>query len=148
MSVDPNDKNCIKRWKEVKELGLKLKLLPMYQNFNPTNHNSLPSLKKRKNELAYTFHMGTTYTKSKLKYITILIEVAHDFPNLKMIIAHLGHPWEEETIILIRKQPNIYSDISALYYRQAILQLIEASKEYGYSTNCFKIDYPNNRWHN
>jgi hypothetical protein len=34
-----------------------------------------------------------------------------------MVIAHLGHPWMAETIVLIRKQPNLYADISALYYR-------------------------------
>ena len=34
-----------------------------------------------------------------------------------MIIAHMGHPWENETIVVIRKQPNVYADVSALYYR-------------------------------
>ena len=34
-----------------------------------------------------------------------------------MVLAHLGHPWEVDTIVLIRKQPNVYADISALFYR-------------------------------
>ena len=40
-----------------------------------------------------------------------------DFPDLKMIIAHLGHPWETDLIVLIRKCPNLYADISAVHYR-------------------------------
>ena len=34
-----------------------------------------------------------------------------------MIIAHMGHPWEDECVVLIRKHPNLYADISALHYR-------------------------------
>ena len=29
----------------------------------------------------------------------------------------MGHPWQPDTIAIIRKQPNVYSDISALFYR-------------------------------
>ena len=29
----------------------------------------------------------------------------------------MGHPWIAETIVLIRKHPNLYADISALHYR-------------------------------
>ena len=40
-----------------------------------------------------------------------------DFPDLRMIVAHLGHPWEEDLVALIRKAPNVYADISACHYR-------------------------------
>jgi len=43
--------------------------------------------------------------------------VAVEFPDLKIILPHLGHPWEAETIVVVRKQPNVFADISALYYR-------------------------------
>ena len=43
--------------------------------------------------------------------------VAVDFPDLCMVLAHLGHPWEGETIAVIRRHANVYADISALYYR-------------------------------
>ncbi len=32
-------------------------------------------------------------------------------------MAHLGHPWEGETIAVIRRNDNVYADISALFYR-------------------------------
>jgi len=44
-------------------------------------------------------------------------EISCEYPDLKIILAHLGHPWEAEAIASIRKQPNMYADISALYYR-------------------------------
>ena len=37
-----------------------------------------------------------------------------DFPDLRMIVAHLGHPWEEDLVALIRKAPNVCADISAV----------------------------------
>jgi hypothetical protein len=38
-----------------------------------------------------------------------LEDIAMDFPDLKMIIAHLGHPWEQDMVVLIRKCPNLYA---------------------------------------
>jgi len=37
--------------------------------------------------------------------------------ELPIVIAHMGHPWLAETIVLVRKHPNLYADISALHYR-------------------------------
>jgi predicted TIM-barrel fold metal-dependent hydrolase len=55
-----------------------------------------------------------------------------DFPDLKMIIAHLGHPWETDLIVLIRKCPNLYADISAVHYRPwRYWQAMVTAMEYG-----------------
>ncbi|MBE3072372.1 MAG: amidohydrolase family protein, partial [Acidobacteria bacterium] len=43
--------------------------------------------------------------------------VAVAFPELRMVLAHLGHPWEGETIAVIRRHPHVFADLSALYYR-------------------------------
>jgi predicted TIM-barrel fold metal-dependent hydrolase len=66
------------------------------------------------------WHQGTTFpSKARLKWsLPLQLEdVAMDFPDLKMIIAHLGHPWEEDCVVLVRKCPNLYTDISAVHYR-------------------------------
>ena len=92
-------------------------------------------------------HQGTTFPqKAPLKYsLPILLEdVAMRFPRLKMIIAHMGHPWIAETVVLIRKQPNFFADISALHYRpwQFYNGLI-CAKEYGVLNKLlFGSDYP------
>ena len=38
-------------------------------------------------------------------------------PDLRIVLAHLGHPFCEECLCVIRKHPHVYADISALYYR-------------------------------
>ena len=44
-------------------------------------------------------------------------EIAIRFPELRVVMAHLGHPWQRETIVTIRKHPHVYADVSALFYR-------------------------------
>jgi predicted TIM-barrel fold metal-dependent hydrolase len=47
----------------------------------------------------------------------LIDRVAIRFPDVKIIMAHLSHPYEGECIATIRKHPNVYADISALHYR-------------------------------
>lgn len=151
MSVDPNDLNSVYELERCKnDLGLKgIKLGPMYQDFNPLDREkAYPIYQKAQDlKLPILFHMGTTYLRTaKLKYTQpILIEeIALDFPELKIVIAHLGHPWEGDTIVLIRKQPNVYADISALYYRPwQLYNSLRLAKEYEvFDKLLFGTDYP------
>jgi predicted TIM-barrel fold metal-dependent hydrolase len=41
-------------------------------------------------------------------------EVLNRFPDLKIIIAHLGGKWKEETYELAKECPNLYADCSAV----------------------------------
>ena len=123
-SVDPNRKNAADELKYcIKELQLKgLKLGPIYQHFNPQDKKKCYPIYEicEQYQIPIMWHMGTSFVREGLLEDTrpcLLEQVALDFPQLKMIVAHMGHPWEDETIVMIRKQPNIYADISALYYR-------------------------------
>jgi len=62
-----------------------------------------------------------------------LDEVADDFPELKMIIAHCGKPHYEETFYLMHKNPNIYTDLAALplYGENVIQRVVLLAKDYG-----------------
>ncbi len=53
---------------------------------------------------------------AKLEYARpfLLDEVAREFPDLKIIIAQLGHPWIDETVLLLAKHANVYADIGGL----------------------------------
>lgn len=125
-----------------------IKLGPIYQNIHPLDDRMLPVYEfcERRN-LPILIHQGTTFPrKAPLKFsLPILLEdVALKYPALKMIIAHMGHPWIDDTIVLIRKQPNLYADISALHYRpwQFYNALISA-KEYGVIDKLlFGSDFP------
>jgi predicted TIM-barrel fold metal-dependent hydrolase len=123
LSVDPHDADFFDDFEEGHEtLGLRgVKLGPIYANFDPTDRR-LDTLYSRcqKMGLPILFHMGTTFVRdSPLKHTRpyLIDEVASRFPGLKMVIAHLGHPWEGETIVTIRKHPNVFADISAIFYR-------------------------------
>jgi predicted TIM-barrel fold metal-dependent hydrolase len=34
---------------------------------------------------------------------------------LRMIVAHLGQPFMQETVMLMRKNPNVFADLSARF---------------------------------
>jgi predicted TIM-barrel fold metal-dependent hydrolase len=144
-AVDPIEQTL----DEILRLKLRgVKLGPIYQNIHPTDPRMLEVYRFcQSHRLPILIHQGTTFVRTgPLKYaLPILLEdVAIEFPELRMIIAHLGHPWIAETLVLIRKHPHLYSDISALHYRpwQFYNALIMA-KEYGVLNKLlFGSDYP------
>jgi predicted TIM-barrel fold metal-dependent hydrolase len=125
-----------------------VKLGPIYQNIHPLDERMLPVYAFcEKRNLPILIHQGTTFPrKAPLKFsLPILLEdVAMQFPDLKMVIAHMGHPWIDETIVLIRKQPNFFADISALHYRPwQFYNALILAKEYGVLHKLlFGSDYP------
>jgi predicted TIM-barrel fold metal-dependent hydrolase len=66
------------------------------------------------------------------------------YPGVKFILAHLGHPWEGECVVTIRKHPNVFADISALHYRPfQLYQSLMLVQEYGvWEKLLFGSDYP------
>ncbi len=125
-----------------------LKLAPIYQNYHPMDERMQPVYAFcEKRSIPILIHRGTTFPRrAPLKYaLPIQLEdVAMRYPELRMVIAHLGHPWVEDTIVLIRKQPNLYADLSALYYRPwQFYNSLVLAQEYGVMKKLlFGSDYP------
>lgn len=122
MSVDPMHPGALAEMERAHALGLRgLKLGPIYQNFHPLDGRAMAVYGKAQElGLPLLIHQGTTFPRlAPLKYADPLQleEVAFAFPELRIVIAHLGHPWMAETFVLIRKHPHLYADVSALYYR-------------------------------
>ncbi len=149
-SVNPADDDAIDQLDHcVTDLGLSgLKVGPTYQHFDPTDRSHWPFF-RRCSELGIPimWHQGTTFPASaRLRWaLPLLLEdVAMAFPDLRMIIAHLGHPWEEDVIALIRKTPNMYADISAVHYRPwRYWQAMVTAMEYGVTHKLLLAsDYP------
>ena len=72
------------------------------------------------NDLPLTLHMGTTFThNSPIDFGRPLHvdRVARAYPDLKIVMAHMGHPWTAEATVIIRKNPNVYGEITGLCYR-------------------------------
>ncbi|MSS70470.1 MAG: amidohydrolase [Candidatus Latescibacteria bacterium] len=122
-SVDPNEPDCVEQLVyNVETLGLRgLKVAPIYQNFNPQDPKHLPFFRKAEAlGIPTIWHQGTSFVRpGPLKYANpvMLEDIAVACPGLTMVIAHMGHPWEDECVVLIRKHPNLYANISALHYR-------------------------------
>jgi predicted TIM-barrel fold metal-dependent hydrolase len=137
-SVDPADPDHLEQLEHaVADLGLRgLKLGPTYQHWDPTDRRFWPLFRKCQAEnLPIIWHQGTTFpSQARLRWASPLQleDIAMEFPDLRMIIAHLGHPWEEDTVVLIRKCPEVYADISAVHYRPwRYWQAMVTAMEYG-----------------
>jgi predicted TIM-barrel fold metal-dependent hydrolase len=139
-SVDPSDAGCVEQLEHaVGTLGLRgLKLGPAYQHFDPTDRKHWPLFASAQRlGIPILWHQGTTFpSRARLRISSPLAleDVALDFPDLRMIVAHLGHPWEEDLVALIRKSPNVYADVSACHYRPWRFWMAMATAyEYGVS---------------
>ncbi|WP_343702584.1 amidohydrolase family protein [Chitinophaga sp.] len=122
-SIDPLQQNYREELEMChQELGATgVKLAPLYQNVHPLDPRYYDIYRYcEKHGLPILFHAGTSFVSgTRLEYSrpAHFDAVAVDFPGLKMVLAHLGHPWEGETIAVIRRHENVYADLSALYYR-------------------------------
>jgi predicted TIM-barrel fold metal-dependent hydrolase len=132
-----------------RELGLKgIKLLPMYAGFRPDDASLDPLWKyATENRLPVLLHTGTTFIRQAPIECTLprhLDPVAIRFPDVKIIMAHLGHPYEGECVAVIRKHPNVYADVSALHYRPfQLYHALMLVQEYGiWPKLLFGSDYP------
>jgi predicted TIM-barrel fold metal-dependent hydrolase len=45
---------------------------------------------------------------ARLQQPMLLDDVALTFPELKLVLTHVGSPWEHEVVALMRKHPNVY----------------------------------------
>ncbi len=149
-SVDPSRRDCIEHLEYcISDLGLKgLKLAPAYQLFDPMDHKHYPLYRKcQEMGLPILWHQGTTFPqKARIRWsLPLQLEdIALEFPDLKMILAHIGHPWEADAIVLIRKAPNLYADMSAIHFRSwRYWQTLVTALEYGVGHKIlFGTDFP------
>ncbi len=135
--IEPTDPSVVQQLRDAHDMGLRgVKISPVYQNFDPTD----PGLRDfyaeaQRLDMPLLVHQGTTFARrAPLKWANpiLLEEVAIAFPRLRIIIAHMGHPWETETVVVARKQPNVFADVSALHYRPwRFYNAMMAAEEYG-----------------
>ncbi|MGE3447398.1 MAG: amidohydrolase family protein [Microbacteriaceae bacterium] len=111
------------------ELGLRgVKLAPPYQNFHPHSDEAFV-VYRRAAELGMfmIFHQGgVTHRRGVMEVAQpyLLDKVARSFPDTTIIIAHMGQPWHNEVVSLLRKHPRVFADVSARCTRPAQLRRI------------------------
>jgi len=138
-SVDPHKGKAAVNEMErsVKELGLRgLKLHPISQAFFPNDTRFYPLWEKcAELGVPVLFHSGQTAVGAgipgggglKIKYAQPIHmdDVAADFPELNIIMAHPGVPWQEEQLSIALHKPNVYIDLSGWspkYFRPILVQ--------------------------
>ena len=104
------------------DLGLRgIKLGANYQNFDPLDDRALKIYQRAERlGLPIMFHTGTSPVQmAPIRYSHPLVmdQLAMRYPDLRMILAHMGHPWQVDACVVIRKHPNLFADISGMFYR-------------------------------
>ncbi len=132
----------------IKNLNLKgLKLHPPLQNFFPNDKKYWPLYAKASElNIPVVFHVGTTPFGSLVKLSQaspILIDdIANDFPDLKIILTHLGTLWNNESFMVVEKHPNLYIDTAAYPYEIVDLLNENLIKRVGEDKFIFGTDFP------
>ena len=126
-TVDPwkGDEAVSELDRSVRQLGLRgLKLHPIHQAFQPNEARFYPLYEKcQELGVPVLFHTGFAAAGAgtpggggfKLKYaapIPGIDDVAADFPDLTVIMAHPAWPWVEEQIAVALHKPNVFLDLS------------------------------------
>lgn len=112
--------NPAQELKKYLEQGAKgLKLYPSYNHFYPHERIMYPAYAvAQERKLPLLIHTGSSIFKgSKIKYADPIHidDVASDFPELPIIMAHSGRGlWYEKAFFLSRLHPNLYLEISGL----------------------------------
>lgn len=102
-----------------------VKIHPPHQDLDPAGYRNgtCPGLAAcyealQEAGLPLMVHTGTSIfpgARSRLGACMPLDDVAVDFPELRIIMAHGGRPlWMDEAFFLLRRHPNVYMDISGI----------------------------------
>jgi predicted TIM-barrel fold metal-dependent hydrolase len=138
------------------ELGLiGLKFHPQQQAFYPNDTERCYPIWEvaQRLGLIVLFHTGTTGVGAgkpggggiKLKYarpIPYIDDVAADFPELTIIMAHPSFPWQDEQLAMLVHKPNVYMDLSGWSPKYFSPLLVQYAKTLAQDKVMFGSDYP------
>jgi len=148
-SVDPNRANAVEQVIAAASMGLSgIKLSPPYQGFHPHSEDAWHVYKAAADlGLVLMFHQGGVFTpRGMLEYANpvLLDKVARSFADTRIIIAHMGQPWVNETVALLFKNPNVFADLSARFSRPWQLRnILFLAMDYGVTGKLlFGSDFP------
>lgn len=122
--IDPSEpKSAIAEIRRASgELGLRgIAVAPAAQDFHPTSSHAMRVYAVAAElGLPVVFHTGVRMTPAtKMVYAQpiLLDEIAREFSNMRIVVAHMGYPWTHEAILLVQKHPNVFAEISWLLHQ-------------------------------
>lgn len=153
-SVDPLGPYAVGRVNALGALGAKgFKFHPSLQAFEPNDVGYYPIYEAIEElGLPCVFHTGQTGIGAglpggrgiKLRYSDpmLLDDVAADFPDLTIILAHPSVPWQDSAISMATHKANIYIDLSGWLPKYFPPQLVRAANGLLHRKVMFGSDYP------
>ena len=138
----------------IKDFGVKgFKFHPSVQDFYPNDRMAYPLYEAiAEAKLPALFHTGQTGVGAgqrggggiRLKYSNpmLLDDVAVDFPDMPIILAHPSFPWQEEALSVATHKPQVYIDLSGWspkYFPPILVQYINTVLK---EKMLFGSDYP------
>ncbi|SEB92404.1 hypothetical protein SAMN04490240_0750 [Rhodococcus pyridinivorans] len=155
-SVDPwQGKSAVRRARRlVDEFGVKgFKFHPSMQDFSPNDRRFYPLYDTlSETGVPVLFHTGQTGIGAglpgghgiKLRYSDpmLLDDVAADFPDLTIIMAHPAVPWIDSQIAIATHKANVYIDLSGWSPKYFPPQLVRAANTMLKSKVLFGSDFP------
>ena len=134
------------------ELGAKgIKLHPAEGHFFPRDERLWPAYEKiQELGLPIISHGGIFMLTRDVDYTkpSNFEPVLESFPDLKLVVAHLGHGFWDESVALAKKYPNVYFDTSAVITGVEELKIlsdddaVELIRKLGVDRVMFGSDYP------
>jgi predicted TIM-barrel fold metal-dependent hydrolase len=129
------------------------KLHPALQAFTPSDRLAYPLYELiEASRLPIIFHTGHSGIGAglrggggiRLKYGNPmdLDDVAADFPDLTIILAHPSFPWQDEALSVSLHKPNVYIDLSGWLPRHFPAQLVQYANTLLADKVMFGSDYP------
>ncbi len=132
----------------VTRLGLKgIKFHPPLQDFYPDDERVFPVYEKAvKLNVPVVFHVGTTpfgaLAKLDQANPLLLDAVACAFPDLRIMLTHLGTLWHNEAFMVTEKNRNVFIDTAAYLYEIRTLLNRDLIERLGEDKFIFGTDYP------
>jgi len=148
-SVNPKDPEAVQVLERaVQDLGLKgLKFHPPLQDFYPNDPALAPIYQKAVElNIPVVFHVGTTPFGAMCRLSQadplLIDDVAVDFPDLRIMLTHLGTLWHHAAFMVVEKNPNVYIDTAAYLYEIPGLLTHGLITRIGADKIIFGTDYP------
>jgi predicted TIM-barrel fold metal-dependent hydrolase len=153
-SVDPARPDAVERARRAIELGAQgFKFHPNLQAFFPDDRSAYPLYAAiAEAGLPALFHSGHSGIGTglpgggglRLKYSNpmCLDDVAADFPELEIVIAHPSFPWQDEAISICLHKANVWIDLSGWSPKYFPPQLVQYANTQLREKMLFGSDYP------
>jgi predicted TIM-barrel fold metal-dependent hydrolase len=154
-SVDPRRPDAVERARRlISEHGVRgFKFHPNIQEFFPNDREVYPLYEViEAARLPALFHTGHSGIGSgvpgggglRLKYSNPIYvdDVAADFPELPIVLAHPSFPWQDEALSIAMHKPEVYIDLSGWSPKYFPPQLVQYANSLLKRQVLFGSDYP------